>query len=128
MRHLQQGHRCWCLVFDVAVLADCLARPAPPSVGGGLKAPGGDTAASQTLARHSRKARAEKKGTGKRLPHICQEVLLNVGSITKGRQEPWRLHSRAWVLQNRGLGLQNRGLGPAKSSLEPSKMPFLKDT
>ena len=41
MRHLQQGVRCWCLVFDVGVVACCLARRAPPSVGGGLNSPRG---------------------------------------------------------------------------------------
>ena len=57
-----------------------------------LKAPKGDTAASHTLAGLLRKARTEKEGNlGKRLAHMCQIVLLNVGSITKGRQEAWRL-------------------------------------
>ena len=48
MRHLQQGLRCWCLVFDVAVDDGGLARPATPSVGGGsyfIEDPRGGTAA-----------------------------------------------------------------------------------
>ena len=56
------------------------------------------------------------------LSHICQVVLLNVGSLTKGRQEAWRLHNRAWRLQNRSWKLQNQGLEIPKSrpgGLEP---------
>ena len=49
-------------------------------------------------------------------------VLLNVGSITKGRQEAWRLHNRAWRLQNRGWRLQNRGLETPKSRPGGSKI------
>ena len=63
-----------------------------------------------------RKARAEKEWTaGKRLSHICQVVLLNVGGLTKARQEAWRLHNRAF-------SLQNRGLGPSKSRPEGSQI------
>ena len=47
--------------------------------------------------------------------HIRQVVLLNVGGLTKGRQEAWRLHNRAWRLQNRGWRLQNRALEAPKS-------------
>ena len=67
--------------------------------------------------------------------HVCQVVLLNVGSISKGRLEAWRLHNRAWRLQNRGWRLQNRGLEALKSSSGASKIQpgalqdaFLKDT
>ena len=80
-----------------------LARPAPPSVGGGLKAPKGGHRRLPHFGEAFEEAKAEQERTpGKRLCHICQVVLLNVGSIlvTKGRQEACRLHNQAWRLQN----------------------------
>ena len=77
------------------------ARRCPPRWGGGLKAPKGGHRRLPNLARLLRKANAEKEGaSGKRLSHMCQMVLPNVGSITKERQEAWRLHDRAWRPQN----------------------------
>ena len=51
MRHLQQGLWCWCLVFDVAVLANLSRTLGTPSVGGGieLKTPGGGITAAHPL-------------------------------------------------------------------------------
>ena len=57
-----------------------------------MKAPKGGHRRLPHFGKAVEKAKAEKEGTpGKRLSHICQVVLLNVGSMTKGRQEAWRL-------------------------------------
>ena len=66
----------------------------------------------------NRKGRNPRQKT---VPHLSSCVL-NVGSITKGVQEAWRLHNRAWRLQNRGWRLQNRGLEAPKSRPGGSKI------